>query len=402
MARVFIELSTGVGPLIRCLPIALWLRDQGVEVRYFARDNSTRYFQSCGFSPIDIEPARVAFEKRLAPDWADVDEFWSTFGFASDEWLEDRIGVWKGALERYAPDVVIADLGVLSSITARLLSIPLAMITQSCFHPRVLHGTQRFWRPATPAHRTRDCVQRLLQRSGVSLRLERFEELFCGDRTLIPSLPAFDMLEPGRSYNEVFCGPILWDGLGEGLTVSEWPTLQADRPTTFVYTGRMRDSAGDSGELLLRAVLDCARRGTMNWVISTGGIDQIPADINLALPNVSVVDWVPVEVAYEKSDLVVHHGGHGSCVAALKYGVPSLIVPTHNEREYNARVMQRIGCADFIPKHEVTADRMLGACERLLTDTSTRAQLAKLQRLLASEYSDGTERAGRAILSLLG
>jgi UDP:flavonoid glycosyltransferase YjiC (YdhE family) len=39
VAKFFIELSTGIGPLIRCLPITLWLRQRGHEVRYFARDD---------------------------------------------------------------------------------------------------------------------------------------------------------------------------------------------------------------------------------------------------------------------------------------------------------------------------------------------------------------------------
>jgi UDP:flavonoid glycosyltransferase YjiC (YdhE family) len=401
MAKIFIELSTGIGPLIRCLPIAVWLREQGHEVRYFARDNATKYMRELGFRHIDIDPERVPLNKVLNPHWRDIDSYWGGWGFNQVEWLSDRIDIWKSALTRYAPDVLVADFGVLTTMTARLLQLPLAHITQSCNHPGVFGGTQSFWLPDyRPDHRSRDCANRVFEKEGSAYRVERFEELFCGDRTIIPSIPEFDILESGQGQDVVFTGPILWDGLYSGAP-SQWPSFEGDRPTVFVYTGRMKDGTGNSGELLLRAALDSARAGAFDLVISTGGIDELPADIRHDRSNVRVVEWIPVETAYRRSDLVIHHGGHGSCLAGLKYGVPALIVPTHTEREYNARLMKKIGCADMIPKTEVSGDLIVHKAANLLSGSLVSRELERYSRLIADKYSDAPQVAGETILSLV-
>jgi UDP:flavonoid glycosyltransferase YjiC (YdhE family) len=401
MARIFLELGTGIGPLIRCLPVATWLRDQGHEVKYFARDNSTRYMKAVGFQAVDIDPARVAYRNEIRPDWRDADEIWGAWGFADLDWLGDRMGVWTRAMADHAPDLVLTDFGILSAISARLLGIPLAAITQSCMHVGVYGGKQSFWLPDhRPGHLSRDCINRFLAGEKASFRLERFEETFQGDATIIPSIPEFDLLEPGHQHHSVFAGPVLWDGVAGGQQVA-WPARAAGRPRVFAYTGRMRDSAGNSGELVLRAVLDAARANRFDLVVSTGGMDQIPPDIGLDLPNVTVVDWVPMERAYGASDLVIHHGGHGSCLGGLKYGVPALIIPTHTERQYNARLMQKIGCGDFIDKRAASGPLVQEAVQRLLASPSVRTELDRHRRTIAEHYSGAAARAGEAVLSLL-
>jgi UDP:flavonoid glycosyltransferase YjiC (YdhE family) len=405
MAKIFLELSTGIGPLIRCLPIAVWLREQGHEVRYFARDKSTRHLQALGFAPIDLDPSRVAYRNAISPDWRDVDQIWGTWGFNQLDWLSDRIALWKQALAAYSPDLVVTDFGILSSITARLLGLPLAAITQSCMHLGVQGGKQSFWLPDyRPQHASRDCVNQLLGQENASLRIERFEELFLGDVTVIPSIPEFDRLEPGFERGAVFAGPVLWDGLSDqnGQRSGELPSAApAGRPRVFAYTGRMRDGNGNSGELVLRAVLDAARTDAFDLVVSTGGMDQIPADIRVDRPNVKMVEWVPMNAAYSTCDLVIHHGGHGSCLGALKHGVPSLIIPTHTEREYNARLIRQIGCGDLIGKDVVTGERIVEKVRQLLDSSTVAAELERHRRTIADRYADGAAVAGRTILSLL-
>jgi UDP:flavonoid glycosyltransferase YjiC (YdhE family) len=404
MAKVFIELSTGIGPLIRCLPITLWLRDHGHQVRYFARDNSTRYMQKFGLQPIDLDPDAVAYKKCPVPGWGDVDDYWGSWGFNDSEWLSDRIGQWKAALTRYAPDVVVADFAILSSITARLLRLPLVMVTQSCCHPGVFGGKQRFWDPAyVPQHRSRDAANRLFAQLGEpALQVGTFEDLFVGDRTIIPSLPQVDVLEKGKEHDTLFPGPILWDGIYQGLEQSQWPSFPTARPVIFIYTGRMNDGAGNSGEIILRAVLDSARSQRFNVVISTGGMDDIPSDIDLSLPNVQVIKWVPMETAYRNSDLVVHHGGHGSCMGGLKYAVPALIIPTHTEREYNARLLKRISCADIILRGEVTGALIEDKICALLQDSKVKEAVRSYARVIEGEYANGEQRAGESIAALIG
>jgi UDP:flavonoid glycosyltransferase YjiC (YdhE family) len=50
-----------------------------------------------------------------------------------------------------------------------------------------------------------------------------------------------------------------------------------------------------------------------------------------------------------RSDLLIHHGGYGSCQTGLYTGTPALAIPTFFECESNARRMAAVGAGDFVP-----------------------------------------------------
>jgi UDP:flavonoid glycosyltransferase YjiC (YdhE family) len=57
----------------------------------------------------------------------------------------------------------------------------------------------------------------------------------------------------------------------------------------------------------------------------------------------------------ERSDLLIHHGGYGSCQTGLYTGTPALIIPTYSERESNARRIAAQGAGGYVvPKSDVT------------------------------------------------
>jgi UDP:flavonoid glycosyltransferase YjiC (YdhE family) len=50
----------------------------------------------------------------------------------------------------------------------------------------------------------------------------------------------------------------------------------------------------------------------------------------------------------KRSNLMIHHGGYGSCQTGLYTGTPAVIIPTYSERESNARRVQAVGAGEFI------------------------------------------------------
>ena len=50
----------------------------------------------------------------------------------------------------------------------------------------------------------------------------------------------------------------------------------------------------------------------------------------------------------ERSDLLIHHGGYGSCQTGLYTGTPAVIIPTFSERESNARRIAEVGAGEFV------------------------------------------------------
>jgi UDP:flavonoid glycosyltransferase YjiC (YdhE family) len=79
----------------------------------------------------------------------------------------------------------------------------------------------------------------------------------------------------------------------------------------------------------------------------------------------------------ERSDLLIHHGGYGSCQTGLLTGTPAVIIPTFSERESNARRVAAVGAGDFIvPSTDawgakrVPAEALRVMVRRVLSDPS--------------------------------
>jgi UDP:flavonoid glycosyltransferase YjiC (YdhE family) len=49
-----------------------------------------------------------------------------------------------------------------------------------------------------------------------------------------------------------------------------------------------------------------------------------------------------------RCDLLIHHGGYGSCQTGLYTATPQVIFPTYSERESNARRVAALGAGEFI------------------------------------------------------
>jgi UDP:flavonoid glycosyltransferase YjiC (YdhE family) len=60
--------------------------------------------------------------------------------------------------------------------------------------------------------------------------------------------------------------------------------------------------------------------------------------------NVWLETYLPGQRACEISDIVIHHGGHGTVMQALKYGKPCIVIPHNYGQWYNAKRIERLKC----------------------------------------------------------
>jgi UDP:flavonoid glycosyltransferase YjiC (YdhE family) len=88
--------------------------------------------------------------------------------------------------------------------------------------------------------------------------------------------------------------------------------------------------------------------------------------------------FLPGLAMAERSDLVIHHGGYGSCQTGHYAGTPAVIIPTYSERESNARRVAGTGAGDFVlpaadgsgRNKKVDRGQLRAKIERVLSDPS--------------------------------
>jgi UDP:flavonoid glycosyltransferase YjiC (YdhE family) len=119
----------------------------------------------------------------------------------------------------------------------------------------------------------------------------------------------------------------------------------------WIYTGRLRyagrrPTPWDS-EVVLQASIEALANENVQVVLTTGHQD-LPKPYLPLPPNFHFDPFVPGLAMARRSDLMIHHGGYGSCQTGLYVGIPQVIIPTLSERESNARRVLQQGAGEII------------------------------------------------------
>ncbi|GJJ04470.1 hypothetical protein RugamoR64_50080 [Duganella rhizosphaerae] len=175
------------------------------------------------------------------------------------------------------------------------------------------------------------------------------------------------------------------DGLRDFLDAGEAPLV--------ISFGSMGGRADETRELLLEAIRLSGRRavvqgGWARWNVRSGP------------PTLYHLDYAPHGYLFARAACVVHHGGAGTTAAALRAGVPSVVVWHLLDQPYwgnvlaqahlGPRPLQRLG---------LTAGALADAIGAALADHGYRARCAAMAALLAGE--DGVAQALTAIEACL-
>jgi hypothetical protein len=108
---------------------------------------------------------------------------------------------------------------------------------------------------------------------------------------------------------------------------------------------------------------------------------RLPAQIRL-----QVVNEADYEVLFRHASCVVHHGGTGTVGAALRAGVPSVLLPQIAPQHAWAQVLLRAHlCADVLDAATMTAPALARALLRAVDDDSLRHSARHWQSALAGE-----------------
>lgn len=89
--------------------------------------------------------------------------------------------------------------------------------------------------------------------------------------------------------------------------------------------------------------------------------------------------WLPVNLVAPTCDLVVHHGGAGTTLTSLAYGLPQLVLPHMADQFTVAERLADSGAALVIQPGAVTAAAATDALDRLLSDPGHRRAAGTLR-----------------------
>ena len=248
-------------------------------------------------------------------------------------------------LGEYQPDVVVDSWNLLAPAAAWALKKPVVTVIQSDMHPKSKGFI--WWKEPTGRIPTAvPTLNKVFEEIGFHPIL-RAEELAVGDLTLVLGLPETDPLPEDAQVTHI--GPILWQKADPELP-GWWDELSGDRPLIWLYCGNPNygpiASWADS-EVVLDVCVEALANENVQVVLTTGH-HQLPRRFSSLPVSFRFVPFVPGLQMAERSDLLIHHGGYGSCQTGLFTGTPALIIPTYSERESNARRVAALGAGDFV------------------------------------------------------
>jgi UDP:flavonoid glycosyltransferase YjiC (YdhE family) len=115
--------------------------------------------------------------------------------------------------------------------------------------------------------------------------------------------------------------------------------------------------------------------------------------------NAVVVGYADHEALLPDAALVVTHGGHGTAMRTLKYGVPAIIMPSlAQDQPVIAATFEEWGCGLSLPS-DASVDAIQAAAKKVLSTPSFRKNAQARAGALA-EAQNGAEKAADVFQSI--
>jgi UDP:flavonoid glycosyltransferase YjiC (YdhE family) len=417
-------ISNDLGLLTRSLPIARELRARGHQVAFYNPAKApSKLISDAGFDnlllkwplhqimsgdtsvrtlyrllrskhlkrdlKILISTIRQMGQSSTAEIW-NADQFMYLLGMWNENYVRADVNAWMELINEYEPDVVVDFWNPGACIAARASHKPLITVIQADMHPESRGFI--WWKEPPPDLLTPvPAINKIL--AELQLKpIRKAAKLFVGEITLVVGMPETDPLPD--TANVTYIGPVLWQRPDERLP--DWfADLSTTKPVIWLYPGnpqyvRGLGTAFDS-RVVTRACIKALKDEPVQVVLSTGH-HPLPKKA-LPLPsNFRHVSFVPGLAMAERSDLMIHHGGYGSCQTGLFTGTPVLVIPTYSERESNARRIAAVGAGDFVlptadvsgrKKHLEVAE-VRDKVNRILSDSSFKENAKRISERLRS------------------
>lgn len=293
-------------------------------------------------------------------------------------YVEDDLAL----LDSVKPDLVVGDFRLSLAVSAPLRKITYASVVNAYWSPfadiiypipdlpitrilgvRLAQKLFNIVRPiafalhATPLNRVR-------HRFGLpSLGWDLRSAYTWGDYTLYADIPEMVPIRnlPAHHY---YLGPVLWST--QTPLPEWWNRVPEDKPIIFLTLG----SSGPAD--FLPTALSALSSLPVTIIVATAG--------KIALANVStnvfITDYLPMDLAIRRSQLVISNGGSLTGYQALASGVPMIGLCSNMDQLLNTGEMERVG-ASLTFRIAKTSSANLVAATITMLDNPIYAQAAR-------------------------
>lgn len=340
------DLGGGVGHVRRSVQIANLLRDRNWETAFVIQRGSTEKqipaTHQCFHLPINSEKYYVGLRAPVSPihfrpkeSFGETPFFWEFAslnyqalrdGYFDQFIVERRLKKLSKIVTTWKPDLLIGDGHLLTYFLGRIHSIPVLQIVRYFVFPE---SPNFIWWKDAPAElippRFDLLFEDLFEKSGLEAANE-VSKFLCGDAYLIPATPEIEPIDTESPY--IFFSQSM-EGIGSE-NLNDQP--KEDKPRIFVTIGggAHRTRVDILYETIYSALLDSPYQVLISDPLNL--LSDKPLRAGMRIEH-----WVNTSEVYPQTDAIIHHGGYQTTIESLRWGIPSIIIPSHSEQEGNGR-----------------------------------------------------------------
>lgn len=166
--------------------------------------------------------------------------------------------------------------------------------------------------------------------------------------------------------------------------------LEAGPPPIYIGFGSMVDAeAKKTTDIVMEALKLTGQRAILHGGWSDLGSHSLPE-------TVYKVSDVPHSWLFPRMAAIIHHGGAGTTAAALRAGIPAVIVPYFADQPFWARRIYQLGVSPKpIPRDKLSAQKLAAAILEAIQEKNIRESALQLGKHIRKE--DGVTEAVQKI-----
>lgn len=150
----------------------------------------------------------------------------------------------------------------------------------------------------------------------------------------------------------------------------------------YIGFGNMDDP---NPEKTMETLFDAINRSGQRAIILSGWAGIGSANIP---DNVYILKYAPHSWLFPHMSAIVHHGGAGTTAAALRSGIPSIIVPHNGDQPFWGNHVYQLGAgAKPIPRNKLTAENLSTAIHEVTSSQSIGESVKEIGVRIRSEDS---------------